>query len=142
MRSNQKTVGIETGNQGFNRTTKHNHSFLPRPLFISLSNSLLLQEGGFEACSPITSFGCLLNKPFPCFIIDISVNGFSVSREDKLGLNYGIAAVSQANSLLPGLIFNRSRKPTLSCELSSLFKIFPMNSNFYKHCVGQTQYLL
>lgn len=44
-------------------------------------------RGGFEACSPVSLFGCLSNKPSPgCTLVSVIV--FAVNRADKLGFGY------------------------------------------------------
>ena len=50
--------------------------------------SFPLLGGGFEACPPISSFGCLSNKLFPCCVPDVPVIGFSVHQADSLGFRY------------------------------------------------------
>lgn len=41
--------------------------------------------GGFEACLPLPSFGCLSNKPFPWCFLSASVIGFAAHWAYKLG---------------------------------------------------------
>ena len=50
--------------------------------------SLLLWGGGFEAHLPVSSFGCLSNKPFPGCKLDVSVMGFAVCGADGLVFSY------------------------------------------------------
>lgn len=60
------------------------------PLSLNFSASPPVQGGGFEAYPTVSLFGCLLNKPFPCCMLDVSVTVFAGHWTDEFGFHYSL----------------------------------------------------